>query len=77
MEPLSYEINACQDEIKECQWIDLDKMCDYSESKLTQKMARSIRHGREHGFEHIDIKPKEMQSVFPGRKFTYFNRNLD
>jgi hypothetical protein len=77
LEPLSYEINACRDEIKECEWIDLDEMCDYAESRLTQNMAQSIRYGREHGFENVDIKPRQMESAFPGRFFKYFYRNLD
>lgn len=77
LEPLSYEINACSDEIKACEWIDLEKMCNYSESSLTQLMAKSIKHGSRLGFEHVDIKPKEMASVFPGRTFRYFFRNLN
>lgn len=77
LEPLSYEINACRDEIKECEWLDVEKMCNYSESKLTQLMARSIRHGSKSGFDQIDVRPKEMASVFPGRFYRYFYRDLN
>lgn len=77
LEPLSYEINACKDEIKACEWIDLESMCNYKENKLTQLMAKSIKYGITHGFDSIDIRPKQMSSVFPGRSYRYFYRNIN
>jgi len=76
LEPLTYDINACTDEIKACEWIDLDEMCNYTESKLTQLTAESIWFGKENGFDKVDIRPKEMASVFPGRTYKYFYRDF-
>ena len=77
LEPLSYVINACKDEIKACEWISLDEMCNYSENKLTQLMAQSIRHGILKGFNSIDVKPRKMESIHPGRFYKYFYRNIE
>ena len=51
-------------------------MCDYSESKLTQLMAKSMRQGVNDGFDQIDIQSKHMASVFPGRFYNLFSRHL-
>lgn len=77
LEPLTYEINFCKDEIKACEWIDLNEMCNYTQSKLTQLTAEAIRYGKENGFDKVDIKPQEMKSVFPGRTYKYYYRNFN
>lgn len=77
LEPLNYEINFCKDEIKDCQWISLDKMCTFTENNLTQLVSKIIKHGKENGFDSIDFKPKHMQSIFAGRSYNFFHRNID
>ncbi len=76
LEPITYEINACKEEISACEWLGLDEMCNYSESSLTQLIARTVRRGVEKGFDEVDIRPKRMESLYPGRFFKYFFRNL-
>jgi 8-oxo-dGTP pyrophosphatase MutT (NUDIX family) len=77
LEPLSFDINKCNDEIKDCQWIDLDHMCTLTGNNLTTLISKLIRHGKENGFDSIDIKPNYMESIFPGRFYNFFHRNCD
>lgn len=76
LEPLNYEINACKDEVRDCQWIDIDKMLTFKENNLTQHISRLIKHGQEKGFDTIDIKPKYMESIMPGRFYNFFHRKI-
>lgn len=76
LEPLTYEINKCQDEIKECEWIDLDFLCEYSENNLTRVVSKLVRYGKEKGFENIDITPKELSSPFKGRFYNLFSKEI-
>jgi len=77
LEPITYEINACQEELSACEWKDLDEMCDYSENNLTQVISRTIRHGVEKGFDQVDVRPKRMESITPGKFHKYFFRSFD
>jgi 8-oxo-dGTP pyrophosphatase MutT (NUDIX family) len=77
LEPRSFEINADKEEIKSCQWIDLDYLLNYSENNLTRTMARLINYGKLNGFDKIDIKPKEMSSPFRGRFYNLFFRQIE
>ncbi len=76
LEPLSFEINACAEEIKACEWIDLDFFLNYAENNLTARIARVMKHGIEHGFDSIDICPKHMQSPVRGRTYNFFHRQI-
>lgn len=76
LRPLNYEINACKDEIKSCEWIDLDFLLNYSENNVTKTIAKLVNYGKQHGFDSIDIKPRELSSPFKGRFFNLFFRNV-
>jgi hypothetical protein len=76
LEPLTLEINACNNEIKKCEWLDLDFVCDYDENKLTQRVAKLLRYGKKNGFNKIDINPTHMHSLFAGRKYNLFHREV-
>lgn len=77
LEPITFEINKCNDEIRDCKWIDLDKFCSYSDNNLSQLVAKLLKHGVENGFDSIDIKQKHMQSIIPGRYYNFFHRKID
>jgi ADP-ribose pyrophosphatase YjhB (NUDIX family) len=77
LEPLTFDINACKDEIKMCQWINLDELCSYKENNLTKSLAKLIKYGVENGFENIDIKSHYMKSPFAGRFYNLFYRPID
>lgn len=77
LEPLSYELNPCQSEIKSCGWLDLDYLCSYDQSLMTQRIARLIRYGSTHGFDKIDLALHDMQSVVPGRTFNFYHRDVE
>ena len=77
LEPLTYEINACQEEIKQCEWIDLNILCSYEHNNLTNKVSKLMRYGKLHGFDKIDIQPVNMHSIFPGRTYNFFHRKAD
>ena len=74
--PIDFEINACSHEIKACEWMDIDVMCNYEGNRLSQLAAKLIKYGVENGFDKIDIMPKHMHSIFPGRTFNFFFRNV-
>ena len=76
LEPITFEINKCRDEIKACEWIDLDFLCNYSENNITKTVSKLIKYGKEKGFENIDITPREMSSPFKGRFYNLFFRQM-
>lgn len=76
LRPLTYEINACKDEIKMCQWLDLSYLLNYTENNLTRLVAQLIKHGRDNGFDSIDIKPREMSSPIKGRFYNLFFKHV-
>jgi hypothetical protein len=76
LEPLNFDINACKDEIKACEWIDLDFFLNYEGNKLTARIAAVLKYGIENGFDAIDICPKHMESPFAGRTYNFFHRKL-
>ena len=69
IEPLNYEISACKDEIVQCEWIDIDKLCNYAENNVTQTVARLIRHGTLNGFHSVDSVATRLNSVFGAGHF--------
>ena len=77
LRPLSYEINACKDEIKKCEWLDLAYLLNYTENNLTRLMAQMIKHGKDNGFDSIDIKPREMSSPIKGRFYNLFYKHIE
>lgn len=76
LEPKSFEINKCHDEINVCEWVDLDLLVDYKENQITRSIAQLMAHGVEHGFQHIDIASHHMESPFKGRHYNLFHRPI-
>ncbi|RNA25749.1 nucleoside diphosphate-linked moiety X motif 6 [Brachionus plicatilis] len=76
LDPISFEIDHCRDEVKACEWIDLDFLCNYSENNITKTVSKLIKYGQVKGFENIDIAPKEMSSPFKGKFYNLFFRQL-
>lgn len=76
LKPLTYEINACKDEIKMCEWIDIDYLVDYEGNNLSRLLARLVKHGQKAGFDSIDICPRHMASPFKGRFYNLFFRQV-
>lgn len=76
LKPLSYEINACKDEIKKCEWIDVDYLIEQNENNLSNLLARLVKHGKAAGFDSIDIQPRKMSSVFKGKFYNLFFRQV-
>lgn len=76
LEPITFEINACKDEIKMCKWINLDELANYKENNLTKVLANLIKHGVKNGFEHVDINSHYMKSPFAGRFYNLFHRPI-
>lgn len=76
LEPLSFEIDHCKDEVKACEWIDLDFLSKYSENNITKTVSKIIKYGKDKGFENIDIAPKEMSSPFVGKFYNLFFRQI-
>jgi hypothetical protein len=77
MKPLTFDINKCINEISECEWVNLKDLCDYNEGPLTKHVARLLSYGKENGLNNIDITSKRIKSIYPGKYFNFFNRNIN
>ena len=73
---MTFDINACNDEIKDCKWLDINKQFN---NNLTKKVAKLLKYGKKNGYDKIDIVSKQMQSPFAGRTYNFFHSkvNLD
>lgn len=71
LHPLSFEIRPCQDEIRKCQWMDLDELAISSEATpLSHRVAQLLIRARKRGYETIDISMEEWPLTFPGYALT-------
>lgn len=79
LEPVTYEINACKDEIRDCKWMDIDELASYEENKLTHLIARMFKFAvsSPDKFDSIDMRPVNMSSLFKGRTYNFFHRKID
>lgn len=63
MEPLSFEISSCEDEIAKCEWMKLSALITHPEvGPLTKLVGRLAAHGLKNGFENVDMVENRMQS---------------
>lgn len=78
MEPLSFGISHCEDEIAQCQWMELSTLLTHTDTTpLTKLAARLAKHGMKNGFESVDIVANSMRSwVNPSQTFSLFHRYM-
>ncbi|RMX37015.1 hypothetical protein pdam_00005051 [Pocillopora damicornis] len=78
MEPLSFGISHCEDEIAQCQWMELSTLLTHTDTTpLTKLAARLAKHGLKNGFESVDIVANSMRSwVNPSQTFSLFHRYM-
>lgn len=78
MEPLSFGISHCEDEIAKCEWMKLSTLVTHTDTTpLTKLAARLTLHGLKNGFESVDIVGNRVQSwVNPNQTFSLFHRYL-
>jgi len=78
MEPLSFGISHCEDEIAKCEWMKLSTLVTHTDTTpLTKLAARLTLHGLKNGFGTVDIVGNRVQSwVNPNQTFTLFHRYL-
>ncbi|KAL9971720.1 hypothetical protein ACROYT_G017922 [Oculina patagonica] len=78
MEPLSYGLSPCEDEIAKCEWMKLSTLITHTDTTpLTKLAARLASHGMKNGFESVDIVGNRMRSwINPNQTFSLFHRYL-
>ncbi|KAL3878531.1 hypothetical protein ACJMK2_030871 [Sinanodonta woodiana] len=77
MRPLTFELSPCSHEIVECQWMPVQELHKHAQiSTITRRLTSLVMFGLEHGFNRVDIKPEQMESIHKGLKFHLFHRPL-
>lgn len=78
MEPLTYGLCPCEDEIAKCEWMKLSTLITHTDTTpLTKLAARLAAHGLKNGFESVDIVGNRMRSwINPNQTFSLFHRYL-
>ena len=78
MEPLSYGISHCEDEIAKCEWMKLSSLLTNTDvSPLTKLAARLVAYGVKHGFDNVDMVGNHMRSwINPNETFSIYHRYL-
>ena len=63
LEPLSSEINRCEEEIDQCEWMKLTTLFAHPEiGPLTKLVGRLVAHGLKNGFGNVDMVQNRMRS---------------
>ena len=65
LEPLSSEINRCEEEIDKCEWMKLTTLFAHPWPEigpLTKPVGRLVAHGLKNGFGNVDMVQKRMRS---------------
>ena len=71
LKPLSFDIHPCQEEIRKCQWMNLDDLAVSKEATpLSLRAAQLLTEGKKKGYENIDIAMEELPINFPGYALT-------
>ena len=78
MEPLSFDINPCEDEIAKCEWMKLSTLITHPEvGPLTKLVGRLAAHGLKNGFENVDMVENKMKSwMNPEQTVSLYHRFL-
>ena len=71
LRPLTFDIHPCQDEIRKCQWMNLQDLAVAKDATpLSHRTALLLMEGRKKGYETIDISMEEWPLHFPGYALT-------
>lgn len=78
LKPLTFDIMHCENEISHCKWMSLEELHANTTdiSPITHRMCQIMLHGIKHGFDNVDIRFKEMKSVYKGLKYKLYHRPL-
>ena len=78
LKPLNFDIDHCHNEISHCKWMSLEELYTNTAeiSPITHRMCRLLLSGLQNGFNEVDIKPKEMKSIYKGLKYKLYHRPL-
>ncbi|ESP00063.1 hypothetical protein LOTGIDRAFT_112827, partial [Lottia gigantea] len=75
MKPLTFEISACVEEIRECKWMHIEDLKREIEvSSLTMRLTDMVEYGLREGWDVVDIGCEEMESIYKGFKFKLYHR---
>lgn len=75
LRPLTFDIRPCSREIKACQWMDIAEVQKRSGfSAFMRKVTWMAMYGIQHGFQDLDIKYEEMESVYKGLRYKLYHR---
>ena len=78
MEPLSFDISHCEDEIAQCEWMKLSTLITHAEvGPLTKLVGRLAAHGLKNGFDNVDMVENRMKSwMHPEQSVSLYHRCL-
>lgn len=78
LQPLSFLINPCPDEIDACEWMSVDKLSKMNDATPFVKLVcKLILKGSEQGFEHVDITNNTLQHwIFKKKQMSLYHRPL-
>ncbi|XP_071124671.1 nucleoside diphosphate-linked moiety X motif 6-like [Mytilus edulis] len=78
LKPLTFDIMHCENEISHCKWMSLEELHANTTdiSPITHRTCQIMLHGIKHGFDNVDIRFKEMKSVYKGLKYKLYHRPL-
>lgn len=77
LKPLTFELHPCEDEIKACEWMSIERLChETNASSITHRVAALVKKGMSQGFHTVDITNEKMQSIHKGLDFYMFHRPL-
>lgn len=75
LKPLTFALKPCEEEISACQWMSVEDLKkEVHASSITHRMAHIIDFGLRSGWDSVDIRPTQMESIYKGKLFHMFNR---
>lgn len=78
LKPETFEINACEYEVKMCEWQKLDKLCAYKDNMMLNRVANLIKYAKDNNYNYklIDINLSIMKSIIANTTFNFYHRGL-
>lgn len=77
LKPLTFDLDPCEEEIAECQWMGISQLCEaINKSSITHMGVQLVLRGLEQGFHQVDIKSHTHKSIYKGLKYQLFHRPL-
>lgn len=75
LRPVTFDIRPCSREIKACQWMDIaDVQKQSGFSAFMRKVTGMAMYGMQYGFQDLDIKYEEMESLYKGLRYKLYHR---